>query len=341
MKSQRRFFAMSILLVAAPTIFAAGPIDQLRTLSKLPALDLQKLKQGEIPSNRGPLGTFSRGVYAESCYFIHAPVPIVGEKLLHWNPMKHRELEVQMLREFAWPAPPAVFDSLALSSARAEDRWLIDRTLQLSAKHVGELHVTTNEANQFRDSMRGLGPTAQHDGKINEFWRRILRARNDAIAVRGLPGLPLYAAGDERISAAAEFHNLMKLTPNIAAHFTPLLSRSPFPGAKNPPDEIAPYWEATLVRGHTSLHGGVLAARKGAPAWQIADCTYFTSDTYFFAVVLYELWPLENGTLVWQIDFVSAPFGFVGNVGRIFAGKQMINDDAQTAKLFRSDVEGH
>ena len=43
-----------------------------------------------------------------------------------------------------------------------------------------------------------------------------------------------------------------------------------------------------------------------------------------------------------QIDFVSAPFrGFIGNVDRIFAGKAMIKDDAQTAKLFRADAEQH
>jgi hypothetical protein len=246
-----------------------------------------------------------------------------------------------MLREFSWPAPPGVFDSLALSPARAEDKWLLDRSSQLSPKHAGEVHVTANDANQFHDSLRGLGPTAPRDGKINDFWRKILRARNDAIAGGGLSALPSFPSGDERISAAVEFHNLMKLAPNIASHFAPLLSRSPFAGSNNPPDEIVPYWEATLVRGHTSLHGGFLSARKMPGSWQISDCTYFPSDTYFFSVVLYELSPVENGTLVWQIDFVSAPFGFIGNVDRIFAGKQMIKDDAQTAKLFRGDVEGH
>ncbi len=337
---------MSILCaLVAPAIFAASPLDQLRTTSKLPALDLQKLKQGEIVSNRGPLGTFSRGLYAESCYFIHAPTPIVGEKLLHWNPMKHRELEVQILREYNWPAPPAVFDSLALSSSRAEDKWLIDRTWQISPKHAGELHVTANETKQFRDAVRSLGnaPAApQRDGKANEFWRKILRARNDAISAGGLAALPWYNANDEHISPGAEFHSLMKIAPTIAAQFAPLLSKAPFSGATNPPDELAPYWEASLVRGHTSLHGGFLSARKSAASWQIADCTYYASDTYFFSVVLYELWPVENGTLVWQIDFVSAPFrGFIGGVDRIFAGKQMINDDAQTAKLFRADAEQH
>ena len=105
----------------------------------------------------------------------------------------------------------------------------------------------------------------------------------------------------------------MKIAPAIAARFAPVLSKAPFSGATNPPDELVPYWEAALVRGHTSLHGGFLSARKSASSWQIADCTYFASDTYFFSVNLYELWPVENGTLVWQIDFVSAPFrGFDG-----------------------------
>ena len=270
---------------------------------------------------------------------------MVGEKLMHWNPMKHRELEVQVLREFGWPAPPGVFDSIALSSSRPEDKWLIDRTWQISLKHPGELHLTANETKQFRDAVRSLGnapATPLRESKANEFWRKILRARNDAVAAGGLAALPSYPANDEHISPAAEFHNLMRIAPAIAARFAPLLSRAPLSGATNPPDELVPYWEAALVRGHTSLHGGFLSARKSASSWQIADCTYYTSDTYFFSVVLYELWPVENGTLVWQIDFVSAPFrGFIGNVDRIFAGKQMINDDAQTVKFFRADAEGH
>jgi hypothetical protein len=333
------------IFVATLTSRAAEPLDVLHATSKLPTVDLATLKQGEVVSNRGPLGTFSHGVYVESSYFIHAPTPMVGEKLLHWNPMKHGELEVQMLREFAWPAPPAVFDSLALSSSRAEDKWLIDRTWQIAPKHPGELHLTANEPKQFRDAVRSLGnaPAApQREGKASEFWRRILRARNDAVAAGGLAALPPYTANDEHVSQAMEFRNLMRIAPAIAARFAPLLSKAPFTGATNPPDELVPYWEAALVRGHTSLHGGFLSARKSAASWQIADCTYFASDTYFFSVNLYELWPVENGTLVWQIDFVSAPFrGFIGNVDRIFAGKAMIKDDVQTAKLFRADAEQH
>ncbi len=334
------------MIVLARVAFAGG-LEQIRSISKLPELDLRKLEQADIVGNRGPFGGFPRGVYAESCYFIHAQVPDVGEKLLHWNSAKHPELEIATLREYRWPASASVWDSLALTSARREDRWLTERTWQLllTSGSSTDLHVARTDIASFREMARqpGSGPSAsQREAIANAFWRKLLRSRSDAIATGGLAALPAYSADGVRIDARAEFDNLVKLAPKITAHFRALINAAPFNTAPNSTVEIVPYWEAALVRGHTNLHAAFLVARKEAQSWQIADCTYYTSDTYFMSVTLYELLPHGNGTLVWQTDFASAPFrSFTAGLDRVFAGNEMIKEAAQMAKLFRADVEQH
>lgn len=326
-----------ISLLAVTSTFAAEPIEQIRSLSGLPILDLDTLKRGEIVSARGPLGNFPRGAYVEACYFVKASVPTVGEKLLHWDTSKYAELEVSILREYTWPAAENAFDQVGLSSNKAKDKWLIDRTWQtIASGQPGELYVSANEAAK----VSGQPPAEQRDAKVNEFWKKTLAARDKAISSGGLNALPRFSAASVDISIRGEFDGLMKLAPKIASHFQPLIKAKPFAAEGSPADEIAPYWQQSRVRGHTTLHGGFLAARKSSGSWQVADCTYFSSDTYFMSVTLFELLPVGDGTLVWQIDFVSAPFKpYLGGTDRFFAGKEMIKGTAKTIGLFRRHVE--
>ncbi len=58
------------------------------------------------------------------------------------------------------------------------------------------------------------------------------------------------------------------------------------------------------------------------------------------SAIAYQLWPMENGTLVWQADFVSAPFrAFTGGLDRVFAGREMIKESQQTIRLLRAEAE--
>ena len=323
------------LLFTASTL-AASPIDQIRSSSGLSGLDLGKIKRGEIVAARGPLGSFPRGVYTEACYFVRRPVETVGEKLLHWDTSKQPELKVSILQEYGWPPAPTVFDKVALSSSRPKDEWLIDRTAQMFASgKPDDLYLTTNEAAAARPLS-----SKPRDAGVNEFWKKILVARDRAVAAGGLNALPHFSANKTDTSQRAEFDGLMTLAPKVAAHFQPLINAKPIAGSGSSADDIVPYWQETLVRNHTTLHAGFLCAQKRPGSWMVADCTYFTSDTYFMSVTLYELFPIENGTLVWQIDFVSAPFrSYLGGADRYFAGKEIVKETMKTIQLFRGHVE--
>ncbi len=338
-----RIFAVASFFGGSVTCIFAGGLEQIRPISKLREIDLSKLKQGDIVSARGPLGNFQRGIYAETCYFIHAAVPVAGEKLLHWNSARHAELEISTLREFRWPAPANVWDSLALSSSRREDRWLIERTWQLTSSATTDLHVSRADIASFQEMM-GRAPNnssaPQRDAIVNSFWRKLMRSRNDALASGGLAAVPSYSADGIEIAARSEFNSLLQQASPIGAHFRQLVNGAPFTPNSSASVEIVPYWQAARARGHTNLHAAFFVGRKGAPSWQLCDCTYYVSDTYFMSFALYELFPLDNGTLVWQIDFASAPFrSFTGGLDRVFASNEMVKETARTAKLFRADAE--
>jgi len=86
--------ALLALLLLSAHLAGGGALEQIKPISKLPEIDLGRLKQGDVVGARGPVGNFVRGIYCESAFFIHAPVPVAGEKFLRWNPAKHPGLEV-------------------------------------------------------------------------------------------------------------------------------------------------------------------------------------------------------------------------------------------------------
>ncbi len=313
----------------------AGPIEELKTLSGLgPEIDARKLLDGEVISGRGKRGgDFARGAYVESCYFVRAPLTAVGDALLHWDPTAHKELEVETFRAYRWPASLEVFKPLELKTAQASDRALIERTraiLAAGSGEPGELHLDAADL------------SGSNGSDTNEFWRGVLRSRSDAFASGGLAAVPNYSAGGTEINARGEFRNLLKMTPQIAARFAPLTDARPLvAGAGTAADEAGGYWSQARVRGRAHLGLGLLCARKTPGFWQVLDSTYFTSGTYYLSVDLYQLWPWENGTLVWQVDYISAPFrSYAIGLDKVLAAREMLKDTGVSIRLFRRDVEG-
>ncbi len=319
--------ALFLLISAAG---AATPLEELSAVASLPPLDLAKLKQGEIVVERGPVGDFPRGVHLQACYFVHAPMSEVGHTLLHWDPVQKKDPEVRMYREYAFPGTSTDFKSLQLEPAIDDEKWLLEQSAKAAREGAaGDLHLTQSELSLLREK----------EGKPSEAWREILRRRSTALARGGIKGVPPYTA-DGAISPGSEFRGLLTLAPKVAQHFRALTSAQPATAGGKPPSESVAFWEAAKVRDHTTLQLGLFAAQKGADSWQLMDCIYYPSDTYFMALDFFQLWPVEGGTLVWQVGFVSAPFrSYLGGVDRFVAGKLMTEETIETIKAFRTDLE--
>lgn len=307
-----------------------GPLEELQSLAQFSAVDLASLKQGHIAVERGPNGDFARGIYLESAYFIHAPIGVVGATLLHWDPLRHKELAVRLYHEYALPPDADAFKTLQLDPAVSNDNWLIDRTSRIARGSApSSLHLTSGEAALLRG--KSLAPS--------EAWQEILRRRSEALTRLGLRGVAPYGA-DASISPGSEFRGLLSLAPRAAKHFRPITTARPIVAGGKPASEVVGYWEATKVREHTTLQLGLFTAQKSPDSWQLLDCVYYPSDTYFMALDLFQLWSVDGGTLVWQVGFVSAPFrSYLGGIDRYVAGKQMTQETIDTIQAFRSDVE--
>jgi hypothetical protein len=239
-------------------------------------------------------------------------------------------LEVRLYREYPLPGSADVFKKLQLSPAIADDKWLLAQTAHAAkTAEAGDLHLTNEEAVLLRQK-----PMTPSDA-----WQQIMQGRSEALARGGLAAVAPYGP-DKSISPGLEFRGLLALAPKVARHFQPICGAQPLVATGVPASEVVGYWEATKVRDHTTLQLGLFAARKAPDSWQLVDCVYYPSDTYFMALDLFQLWPVDGGTLVWQVGFVSAPFrSYLGGVDRLIAGKQMTQETLDTIKAFRADFE--
>ena len=98
-----------------------------------------------------------------------------GDALLHWDPLKHENLEIHSYREFSLPGAAAVFAKLRLEPGLPEDQWLLKQTDRAAQTgEAGDLHLTNKEASLL----------AQKKMPASIAWREILRRRSDALAQR-------------------------------------------------------------------------------------------------------------------------------------------------------------
>ena len=206
---------------------------------------------------------------------------------------------------------------------------------------AGEKDVLHLNATEEEGVRRELSAPGARDVPASTAWQLILQKRNDAVAGGGLPAMPAYQAGSATIRAADEYRSLLKMTPAIAKTFAGLTAAKPFSSdGASAADETVPYAEQGDVNGHTSFTLGVLAARKSADSWQVVDCTYYAADTYFVSLSLYQFWAWEGGTLVWEIDYIAAPFrSYLGGVDRLFAGKELSKESVRGSHGFRRRAE--
>lgn len=318
----------------------AGPLEELRAVSHLPAVDLAQLKSGKILTQRGEDAGFSRGISLESCYFIPAPPATVSARLLHWDPTRHPKMETRLYKEYPMRAPGAAFEAVRLAYRVENDRWLLDHTYAIAdGGGAGDLHLTAAEVDLIQKRVPKISAASAQvrEARANDAWGEILRRRSDSLASGGIGALAPFGS-DPSISPGSEFRGLLTLNSTAAHHFRPVLNAQPL-SAKGPAaDDAVGFWESAIVRGHTTLQLGLFAGRKAGDSWQLVDCIYYPTDTYFMSLDLFQLWPVDGGTLVWQIGFVSAPFrSYLGGVDRYVAGKQMTAETLDTIRAFRAD----
>lgn len=308
-----RRLALCVCLLHWLAVARAEPLADLAQVSGL-RLDAQKLKAGEVISARGSQGSFARGVYIESCFYVKALPASVEAALLEWDPSKHPQDDVTFYGTSRAPGGIDFTRLTNLSAKRPADRWMLEQSRAAADGKRSELHLMpADEAILRAEPVAGTA------------WKRILERRAGA----GLTMAGKFQAGDLTIEPNEEFSSLVGMTPKIAARFSGVETRG-----------VIDYAEQGLTQGHTSFSLGILASREGTGSSQVVDCTYYPSDTYLLSADFYELWAWEGGTLVWQVDYVSAAFrAYTHGLDKVLAGREMIKETGKSIAAFRKSVE--
>ena len=190
----------------------------------------------------------------------------VGNALLHWDPVEHRDPDVRLYHEYPLLRRGRRFKKLQLDGGFAGDKWLLDQTARAARTgEAGDLHLTSEEVTLLREKAKSP----------SEAWQEIMRRRSEALARGGLAAVPPYGA-DKSIS------------PGLGIS-RPALARAQggpaFPGDH---PSAAACRRAANQRANRSAIGkrrtcattplcsSVFSRRRNrADSWQLVDCVYY------------------------------------------------------------------
>src|SRR4051794_14213279 len=147
--------------------------------------------------------------------------------------------------------------------------------------------ATAQKSNELQISKQ----EAANNAAFPQFWSSILSARSSA----GVFGQPPYDNTGKNIRAGDEINALLAADGKVKKQFSGVI------GSKG-----EQYWELLDV----SSKGVLTLGSSFSKGNQLADVLYYASGSYYAAVTLYQLWPVDVGgkasTLVWRGDFISS-----------------------------------
>jgi hypothetical protein len=302
----------------------ADPISEMAAFASLKNVALAKLTAGEVQTGRGPTMSFPRGLAIESAFVVKAPLARTLELKRQWSPARHSELKVWLHGEL--PAKPTAdnFRQLASAPANGPVKALIAATEKYDAAKPG-VNLSAEEAKAFA---KGAAPWSGA-------WAGVLLVRAQAFNAGGVARQPAYVWKGETISAADELGRLLKAVPKVRAQFSGIT-----PELTGGSGKTAHYWEMFDVQGAAALSLGATFEKTTAGGAQSADVQYFASGGYFVLLTLYQMWPVEGGTLVWRGDYIASPeLGELQGMERMGSGAAMMKQIKQSVAAFVKDAK--
>lgn len=163
---------------------------------------------------------------------------------------------------------------------------------------------------------------AAKGGAFGEFWSGVLSARASA----GVFGGPAYDHTGKDIRPGGEINAMLNEQPKLKKQFGGII------GGKGEQS-----WELIDVENKGVLTLGASFTR----GMQSADVIYYASGGLYAGVTLYQLWPVEAGTLVWRGDMISSEaLAGLRGVERLGSESAMIKNISRAVRVIRSDIGG-
>ncbi len=310
------------LLALSAFSFAADAIDSLRTWTSFDNLNLRELATGKIVTSNNSSMTLARGMSCQAVFVVNAPLETTHATLLHFNSVKHPELEVFQHHVFH-DERDASFDKLVLNPKDKATSGLI--------RSMGD-----PSAIQLSKTEAPLMPRTKTAEAAQPFLTGIMSARWTKFSKAGDFG----SVGTH--DAGSEIRSLLAEESKVTKHFGPLLA--PLAAKAAPGTPKFSYWDLSVADKKAAIQLGAVYGAEFPDKRQVLDVTWFSSHAYLVSMTIYEMHPVildgKSLTLVWQGNLVSTT-GIEGGLGlkRKIGSKLMVADVEKWIRIFRSDVE--
>lgn len=320
------FVGLGVLSVAA-WAGSSDPVTTIKDFSDFQQIDLGRLLNGDILSERGPLMDFPNGISAQTCFVVPLSAEATAKRLQLWDPSPYGELKVFSFHTLRTPGELGDFQSLDFRNGPKSVRWLLDKTIA-SSPTKSELNLTHNEAEQLTACVqKRVDPQ-----KTSECWAHLLLARATAFQQKGLAGVLPYEVAGESVSPSDQLRAMLHEQLGISHEFLPILKRIGLVENEITPS-LTPFYYWTLFDAdyHGTISLGAVYLLAVDDHFQLVDVEYYVSGSYYTSATLYEVWPFQahgkSVALVWRGDFFAAPMlRFTKGTERIAYGALMLQD---------------
>jgi hypothetical protein len=328
--------ALSLAALAADP----GPVGSLKSFSDFQEVDLNRLLNGDVLSERGSLMDFPNGISSQTCFVVPTSAEETAKRLQSWDPSPHRELKVFGFHSLHAPCELADFQQLDFKTSQKPVRWLLDKIVA-STPAKSDVNLTHAEAQQ----LAGCIQKRSDPQKVSECMATLLLGRASAFQQKGLDGAQPYEAGGETVSPSVQLRTMLREQLVIAHEFQPILKKIGFVENETVPS-LTPFYYWTLFDAdyHGTITLGAVYELAVGDHFQLVDMEYYVSGNYYTSATLFEVWPIEvggkPGALVWRGDFFAAPMlAFTKGTERIAYGALMLQDIKKEIHCFQDEAK--
>ncbi|MBI5685588.1 MAG: hypothetical protein HZC54_10955 [Verrucomicrobia bacterium] len=318
----------------------ADPVARLKEFSEFRQVDVKRLLDGEILSERGALMNLRTGIATQACYAVPASPEETARRLQQWNPLAHESLNVYRFHSVRLPPDAADFNDLDFKLDKRAVRWLLSKTLTTTAGD-SDLNLSRSESRQIASSLKKTSTPQE----VAACWTKLLMARASSFQTRGFDGMAPYEVSGETVSPAEQIRLMLKEKSRIAREFDPVIQKAGLTPGSAPTLKPFYYWNLFSSEGYGTLCLGATYSLPVGDRYQLLDVEYYVSGSYYASATLYEIWPIQagnkKGSLVWRGDLFSAGgLAYTKGVERIAYGAIMLLEIKKGIRAFQDDIKG-
>jgi hypothetical protein len=311
----------------------------LKQFGDFPRIDIKRLLEGEILSQRGPLMKFPNGISSQLVFAVPASPAETVKRLQNWDAKRCPSLKVYASQNLNDPSLFKDFSSLYryLDPALRPVKWFLDQTRETTA-NSSVLNLTQIEA-------AGLAGCIGKDSSpqtIGLCWANLLQARASSFQRSGFASTLPYDFDVSPVNPAAHLRLMLQEQAGISREFAPLLQRAGLVGDATGSVPLRPsyYWRLFQADHRATLSLGATYDLEVGDRFQRLEVEYYVSGTYFTSATLYEVWPIreggKTGSLVWCDVLCSAPaLRFASGIERLASGVILVLEFKKMVHCFQ------